>query len=67
MGWLGTPVTIPAGIVVLFFTMFGSAIGALLSILWRLLSRFFAQQDLVMKAMHVAERSAEVVEKAIVK
>ncbi|MEW9855938.1 hypothetical protein [Novosphingobium sp. M1R2S20] len=40
-------------------------IGLQWAVIWRLLNRFFAQQDLVMKAMHVAERSAEVVERAV--
>lgn len=40
-------------------------IGLQWAVIWRLLNRFFQQQDLVMKAMHVAERSTEVIEKAV--
>ncbi len=44
---------------------FVGIIGLQWAVIWRLLNRFFAQQDVVMKAMHVAERSAEVVEKVV--
>ncbi len=42
-------------------------IGLQWAIIWRLLNRFFAQQDLVMKALRVAERNTEVAEKAVEK
>ena len=35
-------------------------IGLQWAIIWRLLDRFFAQQDMVMKALEVAERSTKV-------
>lgn len=35
-------------------------IGLQWAIIWRLLNRFFAQQDMVMKAMDVAERSTRI-------
>lgn len=42
-----------------------AVIGVQWGIIWRLLDRFFAQQDLLMKALQVADRSAGVAEKAV--
>lgn len=36
-------------------------------VIWKLLNRFFAQQDMVMKAINLAERQTEVAEKAVEK
>lgn len=35
-------------------------------IMWRLLDRFFAQQDMVMRALDLAKRSSDVVAETIV-
>lgn len=44
---------------------FMGIIGLQWAVIWRLLNRFFAQQDLVMKALQVAERNSEVAERAV--
>lgn len=65
MEWLSTPVTIPAGVVVLFFTLFSGVTGALLRLLFKLWERFFLQQDAMLKALNVADRTAALAEKAV--
>lgn len=44
---------------------FVAIIGLQMGIIWRLLNRFFAQQDVTLRLMQVAERTAEITEKVV--
>lgn len=44
---------------------FVAIIGLQWAIIWRLLNRFFQQQDLVMRTITLAERSTEVAEHTV--
>lgn len=40
-------------------------IGAQWGVIWKLLNRFFAQQEVVMKALNLAERTSDIAEKKV--